>query len=265
MRKHVCRAILVIVFMLLVTPIVAYADVLIELENDFYNRNRNDIVFLGRSFFVNGADGYVPVMEDPGSKHEIGRLQNGEITFLQYSCLYNGEFWGFSSEFSGWISIDQLLVLYDNVAFEEDHFEEIYPYDGDFAAIKEVGSAIAWSWPGATAPMWTFEGLDTDNLWVVHAYRDEQGREWGLVTYLFGYRNIWFCLDDPLNSDIAAFNPAPPPMPWVSDTEHTDIARANNDGILIVIIVLVAVLVAGTAILIRVFWKPQVAGEGEQK
>ena len=50
MRKHVCRSILVIVFMLLVTPIVAYADVLIELENDFYNRNRNDIVFLGRSF-----------------------------------------------------------------------------------------------------------------------------------------------------------------------------------------------------------------------
>jgi hypothetical protein len=97
--------------------------------------------------------------------------------------------------------------------------------------------------------------LNTANFWVSLAYEDAQGREWGFVPYLYGSRNIWVCLDEPLNSDIPAFTPTPAPGPWVPDTEHEDIKKPGNKMLLLVIILVVA-LTIGTAGLMRVLWKP---------
>jgi len=260
----------IIITLLSLIPITALADVLVEPENDFYHRNESDIVYLGRSFIANGTDGYALIMKAPNSSGEIGRLQNDEEVYLEYSCLYDGEFWGFTYEYSGWMRIDQLLVLYDYIVFAEEHIEEFYQYDGDFAAIKETGAVIVWPWPGAGTMIWMFEDLDTEDFWVMHAYKDKEGREWGFVTYLYGQRDIWICLDDPLNSDIAAFNPAPPPTPWIPDTEHKDIADIvetdkTDYRILLVIIALVVALVVGMVVLIKVFWKPKKVNIEEQQ
>ncbi|MDR2854536.1 MAG: hypothetical protein LBV40_00015 [Methanomicrobiales archaeon] len=157
------------------------------------------------------------------------------------------------------MKLEEMLVLYDYVAFAEEHLNEFYPYNGDYTEIKETRSAIAWPWPGAGELLWTVEDLDTTHFYVTYAYKDEQGREWGFVPYLYGSRNIWVCLSDPQNRDLPAFNPAPEPDVWVSETVHVDIkhyASENEFSVVIVIIGLVTVLVAGTAVLIRVFWKP---------
>ena len=248
---------LLVLLLLAATPVVAYADVVVEPENAFYDRHRDDVIYLGRNFVVNGPDGYASVVKAPGSKVTSKQLENGEVVNLQYSCLYDGEFWGLSFWPTGWIRIDQLLVLYDYVSFEEVHIGEFYQYEGDFAVLKEAGTAISWPWPGAETLVWEYESVDMDNFHVVHAYIDPSGREWGFVTYLYGDRNIWICLDDPVNSDMPAFNPAPPPVPWVSATTHTNITdNSGFSGMLIVIIALIAVLVIGTIVLIKVFWKP---------
>ena len=160
MKKFIIT--LMTVCFLLMPSFVAYADVIVEPENNFYTRHRNQIIYLGRSFSANGEDGFVSVKKEPGSKNEISKLQNGEVVYIQYSCLYDGEFWGILTYVgtpndgkTGWIKLDEMLVLYDYVAFEEEHFDEIYPYNGDYAEIKETRSAIAWPWPGADAPLWT--------------------------------------------------------------------------------------------------------------
>jgi hypothetical protein len=168
---------------------------------------------------------------------------------------------------TGWVKLDEMLVLYDYVAFEEEHFDEIYPYSGDYAEIKETRSAIAWPWPGADTPLWTFKDLDMNSFRASYAYMDAEGREWGFVTYLYGSRNVWFCLSDPLNRDIPTFNPAPEPDVWESETAHIDIRQHINtqgkeSSMLVVIIVLVVVLVIGTAVLIKVFWKPDKVEHG---
>jgi len=249
---------IVMAFLLLLAPIKAYADVIFEPDNDFYKQHEAQILFLGRTFCANGTDGSASVKKEPGAKSDTAEIQNGETTYIQYSCLFNGDYWGFTSEYSGWVKMDQMLVLYDYVAFEEDHQAELYTYSGDYAEIKKTGAAVAWPWPGADAPLWTIENLDTTNFSVTYAYKDEEGREWGFVSYIYGSRNIWVCLSDPMNSDIPAFNPAPPPTPWVSDTVHTDIEKLENPSSanLTLIIILVAALVIGTVVLIKVFWKP---------
>ena len=266
MIKRSILFMLLVACFLLISTCFAYADLIIEPANDFFSRNRRECVFLGRSFCVNGAVGSVSVKEAPGSKKEIAVIENREIIFLEYSCLYKGEYWGLASivnpdktsaqwRLYGWVNTNQLFVFYDYVAFEEGHFKELYSYKGDYAEIKKTGAAIAWPWPGAGAPLWTIEDLDTSSFRVSYAYTDEQGREWGFVTYLYGSPNIWFCLSDPLNRDIPAFNPAPEPTPWESETVHIDIGKSANPT-LAPIIVLVVALVIGTVVLIKLFWKP---------
>ena len=245
-----------------------YADVLVEPDNDFYARHGAQTVYLGRSFVANGEDGHVAIKYEPGSRDDIASLENGEVVYMQYSCLYDGEFWGFTFEYSGWIKLDQMLVLYDYVAFAEDYNDEFYPYNGDYKEIKESGAVIAWPWPGADTLLWTVENVATTNFYATYAYKDIQGREWGFVTYLYGNQNIWVCLSEPLNRNLPAFNPKPEPDVWISETVHADIkqyASKNEFQALIVIIVLVTMLVFGTAVLIRVFWEPNKTKFEEKK
>lgn len=258
-----------IVYLLLMTPLAAYADLIVEPENDFFSRYENECVYLGRSFYANGANGSVSVKDKPGSNKDVTTIENGETVYIEYSCVYKGDYWGIASLYSketsenlyGWMQMDQLLVLYDYIAFEEDHQGEFYQYKGDYDEIKKEGAAVAWPWPGSDAPLWTVESLDTTNFRVSHAYKDDMGREWGFVTYLYGSRNIWVCLSDPLNQDIPVFNPAPEPRIWVSDTSHSDVGKLESDlSVPVVIIILVMALVVGTVVLIKVFWKPNQTG-----
>jgi len=271
------RVVILLAFLLIMTPLVAYADLIVEPENDFYRQHQSRIIYLGRSFVANGEGGSVPIKKEPSAKSEVANLQNGEVTYMQYSCLFDGDFWGFTTYVgdkaggkSGWVKLSQMLVLYDYVAFEEDHFDELYLYNGDYAAIKETRAAIAWPWPGSDAPLWTIEDLNMENFRVAYAYRDAEDREWGFVTYLYGSRNIWLCLSDPLNRDMPVFNPAPEPGEWESETFHIDIRQyideqENESSIIVIIVVLVIALVTGTAILIRVAWKPNKTESGGKR
>ena len=244
---------------------VVYADVVLtdsraELENDFFSKYSSQIIYLGRSFVANSETGSVGVKTEPESKKDIAGIENGEVVFVQYSCLYGGGFWGFTFDYSGWIKLDQMLVLYDYVAFAEEHQEEFYSYTGDYNEIEEARSVVVWPWPGADAPLWTLEDLDMKSFLVFHAFKDEEGREWGFIQYLFINRNIWVCLSDPNSRDLPVFNPAPPPYVWVSETDHVDIKQYLKEKelpVLIAAIILVAAVVAGTAVLIRKFWKPK--------
>lgn len=247
----------------------AYADVIAKPDNDFFNRYGSECVYLGRTFYVNGEDGSASVKSAPGSVNGPDVIENGEILYVEYSCLYKGEYWGLASFYQkdhsgggkhyGWIKMDQLLVRYDYVSFEEAHLEALHPYNGDYDEIKKAGAAIAWPWPGADSPVWTVEDLDTANFRVSCAYTDEQGREWGFVSYLYGNQNTWICLSDPLNRNIPVFTPEPEPTQWISDTVHTDIGNVGNP-IYWLIVILVAGLAAGTVILIRIFWDQNKTG-----
>ncbi|MCL1810353.1 MAG: hypothetical protein FWG42_11415 [Clostridiales bacterium] len=248
-------SILTTILFLLMPACIACADVVFKPENDFFNKHISQVVYLSRSFCANGADGSVPIVQEPGSKRTVAKLQNGDEVFIAYSCLYNGEYWGFSFDCDGWVRMNQLLVLYDYVAFAEDHPGEFYQYKGNYEEVNKAGEAVVWPWPGADAPLWTVSDFDPANFSVSLAYLDEQGREWGFVTYLYGRRNIWVCLSDPQNGSLPVLNPAQDPVPWVPETAHEEIEKSASQPFAL-IVVLVAALAIGTAALIKVFWKP---------
>jgi hypothetical protein len=243
--------IIIIFFFLFAAPLAVHADVVIESGNDFYKANKDQLVFLGRSFSANGENGIVYVKKEPGPTRNIAKIQNGDIIYIEYSCLYEGNFWGFTLFPSGWVKMDQMLVLYDHVAFDEEYAGEFYPYKGSFDAIGKTKSAVLWQWPGSGAPLWTVTDINPDHFTVSRAWKDPDGREWGFVRDIRGNENVWICLDEPMNQDIPTFNPEPAPTVWEPDTVHKEINPSMNSTI-VLIIIFVAALAIGTIILIKI-------------
>jgi len=152
--------------------------------------------------------------------------------------------------------MDDLLVIYDDIAFEEEHADAIYKYTGDMEEIIEAGSVIIWEWPGSGITFFTFEIFEEDNVWISRAYTDAAGLEWGYISF-YG-RGGWVCISDPMNYDLPVTDPMPAPAPWVSETSHTDIGTAEKSGSpVILIVIIVAALVAGTVLLIKLLYDPK--------
>ena len=251
------RILIVLIACFIFAPtLVAQADLVVEPENDFYSRHQRQLVILERAFVVAGENNSVPILQEPGSRIGIAQVRSGEEIYLSHSCLYKGEYWGFTLAHNGWVRIDELRVVYDFISFEEEHRNEFYRYGGDFSEIEEAQSALAWLWPGSGIFSWTVRNLRSEDLSVVHAYRDSDGREWGFVRYPPERRNFWICISDPMNRDIPVFNPRQEPARWVSDTPHEEI-EPSSSSMIVLIVVSIVVLVLATVVLIRFFWKPQ--------
>ena len=257
MKKFIV-ALLAICF-LSVSAQAAYADVISEPDNTFFDEYYVYMVPLDREFIVNGEHGFTQAQSEPGVQNVIGTFQNGDRCYITYSCLYDGEYWGVSyiGEIGyGWFRLAEMLVLYDAIAFEEEHSADFYEYTGDFEELLREGSVIIWEWPGSDITFFTFEIFDEDNIWITRAYMDAQGREWGYLDF-YG-KGGWVCLSDPMNYDLPPMDPMPSPSPWASETKHTDIstiAKSNNSPIILIVIV-VAAVVAVTVLLIRKLFKP---------
>ncbi len=269
MKKRYFTFLLLVVSLLLMFPLVANADVLIEPNNDFYTRHRSECVSLNRRFYVNGESGGVSVKKEPGSKTETAVIENGGIVNIMFTYDHKGEIWGvteistddkaYDKWPNGWIPMNELLLVYDYISFAEEHQSEFYSYTGEYNMLYETDDIVFWTWPGSGEKAWILEhewrNTETDSnfLKASHAYMDADGHEWSFFGYVYGNKNTWICLSDPGNTDISAFNPPPQPELWQPDNINTS---TNGLSTPVLIIGLVVVLVIGTVVLIRVFWKP---------
>ena len=257
MIKRVSILFMLAVCFLFLLPLTARADVIVGPDNDFYTRHWNDCTYLGRRFYTNGEAGFVSITRAPGSKTEIAAFENGVIILIQFTYNHEGQLWGASLMWDsevpdGWIPMDQLLVVYDHISFEEDHQGAFYQYSGDYGTLFGPGDIIFWTWPGSGEIEMTHEShlnkteIERDWLTAERAFMDSEGREWLYIPYFYAHRSTWICLSDPSNGEIPAFNPAPQPELWPSAEPP---ASSGGPSIPFLIIMLVAVLAAGTIVL----------------
>ena len=273
-KRYLSICVLAITLMLMF-PVIAYADYIWTPSDDFYDNNQNKCDNLGRTFYANGVRGYVSVKKEPGSNSEIGAITNG-LKYYVYSTYDLGdERWGLIMPdawsiappigvHTGWVLMDQLVLVYDNISFDEEHGNEFYVCSGDYAALFEVDELVFWRWPGSGEIAMVHDdpadrSREPARSWLAptSAYMDSEGREWGKIPYFYASRYMWVCLSDPGNSDIPVFNPAPIPELY----PPADPGELSTQGIWIseylTTIIIVAVLVIGAAVLIRILWKPK--------
>jgi len=250
---------LMVVFLLAGSSQAVYADVVVEPDNTFFDKYYTYMVPLDREFIVNGEAGYTQAQSAPNKQNVIGTFQNGHKCYITYSCLYDGEYWGISyiGEIGyGWFRMDDLLVLYDETAFEKEHAAAFYDYTGGMEEILEAGSVIIWEWPGSGVTLYTLDIFEGDNFSISRAYTDGNGLEWGYLDF-FG-RGGWVCVSDPMNYDLPALDPMPAPAKWVPGAGHKDISAAEKSGSpVLLIVIIVAALVAGTVLLIKLLYDPK--------
>ena len=280
MIKRNLAAILLIVILASAFPPAAVADVLIEPKNSFFDRHVNEVVYMRRDFIANGNGGTVSVKSEPGASNEIAKIENGEIHQIQYTYNYDGVLWGvfdvespgkpYADWQRGWVLMSDFLVVYDTIAFEEDHHDEIFTYNGSIDAIFDVQELIVWKYPcsGIIVDTVQDESLLADLKDFVTwkdeypAYIDGDGREWVALPFLI---KQWVCLSEPQNMDIAVSpNPALDPVLWQPGDEQLE--PPPGLSLPLMIIILVALLAIGTVILIKVFWKKPkpTAGDAEE-
>jgi hypothetical protein len=295
MKKQIISGVAVlliaVISALAIPSIYARADAIAEPNNDFHRRNRTNCVSLNRNFYANGKIGSVSVKNEPGSKREVTEIENGEVLYILATYNHNGEIWGIIDMYvpdklddpwlNGWVPMDDLLLVYDYISFEEDYGFEFCDYDGDEAALREIAEVllaadeiVLWSWPGSGVYhnvlgepykersfdfYFSPDPLRFRFVLLPHAYTDSDGREWVFISEVMKYHgNSWVCLSDPSNPNIPAFNPAPEPELW--QPGELNLEKPGGLPTPVLIIILVAAIVIVTAVLIRIFWKKKTDG-----
>lgn len=191
----------------------AAADVLWEPSgNSFYEKNRDEMDYLGRRYTANSPEGFITAWDAPDGSVVKGQFENGQELWIYW--VY--ENWGLISHYAedreveGWVDLDEMTLVYDYQAFAQEYADRITPYGEEFADYSGDAAGVAfYEYPGAPQVKiyWNFQDFAQilDNLrgnrdngsYIQSIFVDEQGLTWGFVGYMYGRTNAWFCLDNP--------------------------------------------------------------------
>ncbi len=211
MKRTKLTALLLTLLLSLSLTLPAFADVLWEPDNRFYQQHALDCEYHNRSYTANSPQGYVDVRSAPDGV-VIAQVENGQR--LNVYVLYRD--WGYvnSADTEGWAPLSELSLIYDYLSFEAEHGDEILPVDKSvtdplFDAYLAAGKTTLVIWPYPNAERYSYSysgdaGLDLLNglkEYGVFTYTDEEGHLWGYCSYLYGHRHFWVLLDDPSAGD----------------------------------------------------------------
>lgn len=182
--------------MLWVLPV--RADVIWEPRDSFYEGHASECEYVGRTYTANGPGGKVILYESPVSARKVATWENGHTAYVSFSYEdEKGTLWGVCEEGdkSGWVPMEYMDVVYDNVSFAQEYAAEIREGSGALDAQYLDKEVYFWNYPASPG---RFSVKVTDRLPEYHrTYTDSQGHTWGNVGYYYGHKDFWMCLDVP--------------------------------------------------------------------
>lgn len=212
MRQKVLALLTAAMVLLTMSP-PAFADLIWEPDNSFYERHREECTLVDRDYLVNGPKGYVTVRAAPGSLTEMSNPANGERFHVSYvwqdkdgTEWAEGLFRADDAYQEGWAPLSELALIYDFQEFAADHEGEFEMYDGSG---DHLTSVCLYSYPGGVFS----HVLEENGSYMPFAqafrylYTDGNGLRWTFVGYYMGRRNGWACIDDPMNEDLGTAAP----------------------------------------------------------
>ena len=233
------------------------ADLIWTPNDDFFNKHYEECERLERSYTANGMKGYVEIKKDPLSKETIANKENGIEFYVSFTYTDKKErVWGVVEfdQSTGWILMEDLLVIYDNISFMEEHKGNIEPFQGeweDYVIGKEP--VQFYSYPGSGISVSAMD-IKEDKPVVSYTYEDGEGRLWGYINYYFSHRG-WVCLSDPTNANIPGSKDEPQVTLIPKASELPDPSNPLLRREILIVVLLVGAVVVGTGVMIRIFWK----------
>lgn len=269
--KTTRTAALLLALMLCLSLCPAYADVIWEPNDDFYLEHYENCTHVDRSFT---ALEDVKLYETPLSDRVVCTIAKG--TKLLVSFVYDPTDYGyvqFTEEkdgsiqpsyaysadgysYKGWVDMSKMELVYDNISFIEEHQNEFYTYEGSYEGIAGGQNIVLWTYPNSGSVSFVMEEMPEAlaEYGFSHAYKDADGKEWGYISYLYGIRSVWVCIDDPTGEHIAVA--APEDTQDVHDAIIDEPVRENAGfPYWLLAIALVAVVAIVTIVILRKFYK----------
>ena len=198
-------------------PARVRADVLVEVDDSFWRAHQDECSYFYRSYTVNAPEGYAAIWASPLSSKQREVLTNGVSIYSNWHYTDDaGEVWcavmtgemnykGYDM-IRGWMKTSDCMVRADYFQFQEVYGQEFEVYKGTHGkALAEAETVVLWEYPCSGEIR--AEDIDAewfDNWNIGPCWEDPQGRMWAFVTYCYGIRNTWICLDDPSNADLEA-------------------------------------------------------------
>lgn len=235
---------------LLALTVPVSADIIWEPRDPFYEKHYNDCDYVGRRYEMAGYNSKVTVFTAPGGMNKA-TLDNGVQGTIQFTWNGKGTTWGYlcrvaDSDVDGWVPMDDVTLVYDSQQFMKDHADEIIetgPLELDFH------EAVLYDYPNGPSGGTLAEVPDymTFQETFTQVYTDEAGLRWSPVNYYMGLRNVWICLDDPMNKGLN--DGIVPGAPSIAQLRGSTTVTAGPP-IMLLAVGLVAVVAAVTGVLV---------------
>lgn len=246
------------VFFICVLPV--RADVIWEPRDSFYEGHVSACKYVGRTYTANGPDGKVILYESPVSARKVATWENGYKVYIGFSYEdEKGTLWGVweDGDKSGWMPMEYMDVVYDNISFAQEYAAEIREQDGTLDERYLDKEIFFWSYPASPGRS---SMKITDNLPEYHrTYTDSQGHIWGNVGYYYGHKNFWMCLDMP-DAEPDALYPDTAPEIGASQPEEKDFdgeriapegGQSNKVALVAGLVLAVVLLTAGMLLVLK--------------
>lgn len=254
---RICCILLLAAFVL---PLTAQADVIYEPFDSFYEQNRMDCTYVGRSYTAKGPNGEVTLYTSPEDSGIEKTYRNGAVLYVSYSYPgTDGVLWGCCDSWddgvTGWAPMAYLELIYDGKSFAEEHADQFTEVQMALDTADLDGKEIYfWQYPGSKDCVQVLARKDYSPE-LFNTYTDEKGYQWGQCGYYMGIKGHWINLDDPA-ADYETLFPDMPEATIPAETEITatgqveEIKPAANDEKMVVILAVAAVVAVTFAMLV---------------
>ena len=91
--------------------------------------------------------------------------------------------------------MEYMDVVYDSISFREEYQADFTAQEGTLDEQYLGKDIYFWKYPGASAGYCIQPSNDMQRYHST--YVASQGNTWGNVSYYFGHKNVWICLDQP--------------------------------------------------------------------
>lgn len=208
------------------------ADVIWEPMDSFYSEHSSECVYANRQYTANGPDGKVILYVSPEVPEPVDVWENGHRAAISFTYEdKEGIVWGIYDDYdgmTGWMPMDYMEVVYDSIAFREEHAAELVKQSGELEGVPQGEEFRFWEYPGAQEYYTQTMNDYAPEYYCVYA--DESGHSWGCVGYYFGIRDVWVCLDEP-SADYAQLTGASEDSGTAADSEGQKEQADANRGV----------------------------------
>lgn len=207
--KTIICTILAMLSLLALSGASAYADVLVEPNNNFYWNNTRECEYIEWRTYEVMEDS--DLLESPLDSNTNGSIRTGETVRIGFTYTDNsGTKWGCCSFFDrdrqdGWVEMSKLSEIYNVFTFLDEHESELQDYSGELDEYIPKERVILWKYPFSEECV----SIKADNWYTKADYKiankcwtDENGNMW-----IYSIR--WVAKDGSRFDNFWVFLPAP--------------------------------------------------------